>query len=277
MLQPRIRSRPFVSSLNNQPSIPSLLLLRLSILSLLSVPVKTTTTQQQSRPASHASQGRANKAAPGPGKRLGAKKTQHELVVPGNIIFRQRGTHWFPGENCGMGRDHTIFAKTKGYVRYYRDWVQRNGTGHGGLGGGVVGRGMERRFIGIVYEKDEELPRRRGAATRRRVGLIAAPMPERAETQNSPAALPPQPSSLPSKSKSRSSTAPPMKLKSGYMYRLSNAEIGRTAERENIKSKVRPYRPGDRFLAWRKRKARIAADIERRGLIGSRKGAKAKK
>ena len=274
MLQPRIRPRFFISSLNNQPSIPSLLLLRLSILSLLSVPVKST-NQQQSRPASHASQGRANKAAPGPGKRLGAKKTQHELVVPGNIIFRQRGTHWFPGENCGMGRDHTIFAKTKGYVRFYRDWVQRSGIGHGGLGGGVVGRGMERKFIGIVYEKDEELPRGRGAATRRRVGLIAAPMPEPAETQNSPAALPPQPSSLPSKSKP--STSPPMKLKSGYMYRLSNAEIGRTAERENIESKVRPFRPGDRFLAWRKRKARSAANIERRGLIGKRKGAKAKK
>ncbi|MCJ1353000.1 MAG: 54S ribosomal protein L2 mitochondrial [Icmadophila ericetorum] len=263
MLQPRIRPHRITPSL----------LLRLSSLNLHPLPTQST-FQCQFRKASHASQGRANKAAPGPGKRLGAKKTQHELVVPGNIIFRQRGTHWFPGENCGMGRDHTIFAKAKGYVRYYRDWVQRNGTGHGGLGGGVVGRGMERKFIGIVFEKGEDLPRGRGEATRRRVGMVGVQMEEELETS----VLPPQTEAVPSKSKSKSlSTVPSMRLKSGYMYRLSNAEIGRTAERENIKSKVRPFKPGDRFLAWRKRKARVAAGIERRGLLGNRKGAKAKK
>lgn len=56
------------------------------------------------RHASHQAQGRANGAKDGPGKRLGAKKTAGQYVVPGNIIFKQRGTSWFPGDNCFMVR-----------------------------------------------------------------------------------------------------------------------------------------------------------------------------
>jgi hypothetical protein len=54
------------------------------------------------RHASHQAQGRANKAADGAGKRLGAKKTAGEYVVTGNILYRQRGTVWHPGDNCFM-------------------------------------------------------------------------------------------------------------------------------------------------------------------------------
>ena len=54
------------------------------------------------RHASHQAQGRANKAKDGAGKRLGAKKTGGEYVIPGNILFKQRGTLWFPGDNCFM-------------------------------------------------------------------------------------------------------------------------------------------------------------------------------
>ena len=43
------------------------------------------------------------------GRRLGVKKYGGELVIPGNIIVRQRGTKIFPGENVGMGKDHSIF------------------------------------------------------------------------------------------------------------------------------------------------------------------------
>ena len=43
------------------------------------------------------------------GRRLGVKKYGGEVVIPGNIIVRQRGTKIFPGENVGMGRDHSIF------------------------------------------------------------------------------------------------------------------------------------------------------------------------
>lgn len=49
-------------------------------------------------------------------KRLGVKKFGGEYVIPGNIIVRQRGTHFTPGENVGMGKDHTIYATAEGYV-----------------------------------------------------------------------------------------------------------------------------------------------------------------
>lgn len=51
-----------------------------------------------------------------PGQRLGVKKFGGEHVVPGNIIIRQCGTKWHPGENVGLGRDFTIFALKEGNV-----------------------------------------------------------------------------------------------------------------------------------------------------------------
>lgn len=52
------------------------------------------------------------------GRRLGVKKYGDELVIPGNIIVRQRGTKFHPGENVGMGKDHTLFALTTGKVKF---------------------------------------------------------------------------------------------------------------------------------------------------------------
>ncbi|WP_075214106.1 50S ribosomal protein L27 [Mongoliimonas terrestris] len=52
------------------------------------------------------------------GRRLGVKKFGGEAVVPGNIILRQRGTKWHPGQNVGLGVDHTIFALTEGKVSF---------------------------------------------------------------------------------------------------------------------------------------------------------------
>jgi large subunit ribosomal protein L27 len=53
------------------------------------------------------------------GRRLGVKKYGGEHVVPGNIIMRQRGTKVYPGDNVGMGKDHTIFAKVEGKVKFH--------------------------------------------------------------------------------------------------------------------------------------------------------------
>ena len=52
------------------------------------------------------------------GRRLGVKKFGGENVIPGNIIVRQRGTKWQPGRNVGLGKDHTIFAKVSGRVKF---------------------------------------------------------------------------------------------------------------------------------------------------------------
>ena len=52
------------------------------------------------------------------GRRLGVKKFGGEIVVPGNILVRQRGTKFHPGHNVGMGRDHTLFALVGGEVEF---------------------------------------------------------------------------------------------------------------------------------------------------------------
>ncbi|MBL4666136.1 MAG: 50S ribosomal protein L27 [Sneathiella sp.] len=54
------------------------------------------------------------------GRRLGIKKYGGEAVISGNIILRQRGTKWYPGDNVGMGKDHTIFAVTEGKVKFIK-------------------------------------------------------------------------------------------------------------------------------------------------------------
>ena len=46
------------------------------------------------------------------------KKFGGEVVIPGNIIVRQRGTKYYPGDNVGMGKDHTLFAKAGGTVEF---------------------------------------------------------------------------------------------------------------------------------------------------------------
>ncbi|OPB29113.1 50S ribosomal protein L27 [Bartonella sp. WD12.1] len=51
-------------------------------------------------------------------KRLGVKKFGGEIVIAGNIIVRQRGTRWHPGENVGIGKDHTLFALSNGKVSF---------------------------------------------------------------------------------------------------------------------------------------------------------------
>jgi large subunit ribosomal protein L27 len=51
-------------------------------------------------------------------KRLGVKRYGGELVSGGSIIVRQRGTQMHPGENVGMGKDHTLFAKIDGHVLF---------------------------------------------------------------------------------------------------------------------------------------------------------------
>ncbi len=59
------------------------------------------------------------------GRRLGVKKYGGERVIPGNIIIRQRGTKVHPGQNVGMGKDHTIFAKVPGTVTFSKGFRGR--------------------------------------------------------------------------------------------------------------------------------------------------------
>ena len=52
------------------------------------------------------------------GQRLGVKLFGGQSVVAGNILARQRGTKWHPGQNVGIGKDHTLFALTAGRVKF---------------------------------------------------------------------------------------------------------------------------------------------------------------
>jgi len=55
-----------------------------------------------------------------PGQRLGVKRFAGQTVSAGSILVRQKGTAIHPGENVGMGRDYTLFAKIDGIVKYER-------------------------------------------------------------------------------------------------------------------------------------------------------------
>ena len=62
--------------------------------------------------------GRSRNGRDSAGRRLGVKKFGGEAVIAGNIIVRQRGTKFHPGENVGMGKDHTLFALCDGNVSF---------------------------------------------------------------------------------------------------------------------------------------------------------------
>lgn len=59
------------------------------------------------------------------GRRLGVKLYGGESAIPGNIIVRQRGTKFWPGEGVGMGKDHTIFAVVSGAVTFHKGLKKR--------------------------------------------------------------------------------------------------------------------------------------------------------
>ncbi|CAG8582711.1 10399_t:CDS:10 [Diversispora eburnea] len=85
--------------------------------------------------------GSTHNARDSPGKRLGVKKFGAERVVPGNIIVRQRGKKFWPGENVYMGKDFTIHAEVPGWVQFYDHPTRHN-----------------KRCVGVVLHKDDKLP-----------------------------------------------------------------------------------------------------------------------
>ncbi len=66
------------------------------------------------------SQGSTKNGRDSAGRRLGAKASDGEFVTAGSILYRQRGTKIYPGTNVGMGKDHTLFAKIDGVVKFER-------------------------------------------------------------------------------------------------------------------------------------------------------------
>ena len=70
-------------------------------------------------------QGSTNNGRDSESKRLGVKRSDGEVVRAGNILIRQRGTAVFPGQNVGLGKDHTLFALVDGTVKFERQGKNR--------------------------------------------------------------------------------------------------------------------------------------------------------
>ncbi|KAJ5019170.1 hypothetical protein K4K57_001715 [Colletotrichum sp. SAR 10_99] len=147
-------------------------------------------------------------------KKLGAKRTGDQYVIPGNIIYKQRGSLWWPGENCIMGRDHTIHAMASGYVKYYRD----------------PARHPDRKYIGVVFNKDDVLPYPTHAERKRKLNMAAHPISKPVETPAvSASGIPTQVVRAAPRTTKGVATQPPrvLKLRDDYSYREDNWRIGR--------------------------------------------------
>lgn len=168
------------------------------------------------------------------------------------------GTKWHPGENVGVGKDHTIYALEYGYVRYYRDPLKH----------------PKRRYIGVALEKEgpgSQLPLPRNAPTRRRLGMYATPItrqPESSERDFMEAHLSANSRAAFKNGGAMPAPSPPTIMREGT-YREANVSIGRAAERKGIS--VPRYDRSDRWMAWRKRAARIKTTMESKAAKGTKK------
>lgn len=259
----RALERTFVPSIRSTPAahrLPSTSLPRpVSAPTLSSPTLSKLLPISQARHASHAAQGAANRHSRDPaGKRLGAKRTGGEYVVPGCIIYKQRGTKWFPGENCDIGRNHTIYATEAGYVRYYLDPERHPG----------------RKYIGVCFEKEGKLPTPRNAPSRRKLNRVSvARVSETLEKPQSDLMVSTGPEGTMVADVEAVNAESGPQLRPGYMFREANWQIGRAAEKAGITAK--PYDRRNRWMAWRKRqvKAERAAQMKSlKGKKGSKKG-----
>lgn len=127
----------------------------------------------------------------------------------------------------------------------------------------------KRQYIGVVFERDMVLPLPRNAQRRRRLGMFAQPVEVETpvaptpEPEISDETLAPKPLGRKAARRARIN-ARNLTLRPGYMYRESNWEIGRVAERLQVK--VREYKPRDRWTAWKKTTIRRLKVAERKTL-----------
>ncbi|KFH41446.1 54S ribosomal protein L2-like protein [Hapsidospora chrysogenum ATCC 11550] len=193
-------------------------------------------------------------------KKLGAKRTGDQFVIPGNIIYKQRGTLWWPGENCIMGRDFTIHSMATGYVKYYRD----------------PARHPDRKYIGVTFNKDDVLPYPQHAERRRRLGKTAHPI------QAAPSQPALSPSGIPFEVRRVEKGEPDrlLRLRSDYSYREDNWRIGQLVKTTGVRTKhFRTRKQWFRHRRWR-REREIAGQkkaAEERARLGVELGQASKK
>lgn len=149
-----------------------------------------------------------------------------------------------------MGRDHTIYATEHGYVKYYKDPEKH----------------PKRQYIGVTFERDQVLPLPRNAMRRRKLNMIAQKIEQPAVTLESEVVVAPSVvlKQNGKKKERRGEEGRRLTLRPGGMFRESNWEIGRAAERAQVK--VRAFKPRDRWVAWRKAARRQAAIADKKSL-----------
>lgn len=188
-----------------------------------------------------------------------------QFVIPGNILYKQRGTLWWPGENCMMGRDHTIHSKVTGYVKYYRDPAKH----------------PDRKYIGVVFDKNDTLPYPVHAQRKRRLNMTESTIREAPErpTAESESGIPYQVTRVQVGEPDRL-----LRLRDDYSYREDNWQIGRLVDTTNIRlTRFRTRKQWFRQRRWRKEReitGRIASEKKRAesgAADPSKKGGKTKK
>lgn len=145
-----------------------------------------------------------------------------------------------------MGRDHTIYATEKGFVKYYKD----------------PERHPKRQYIGVVFERNQVLPLPRNSMRRRRLGVVPQKMDISEYIAPAPAAEGVEAEAEGLKKEEGEKAG--LSLRPGYMYREANWEIGRAAEKAGVR--VKEFKPRDRWTAWKKTTVRKAKNMEKRSL-----------
>lgn len=154
-----------------------------------------------------------------------------------------------------MGRDHTIYATQSGYVRYYLDPLKH----------------PKRKFIGVVFDKEGQLPTPRDAPTVRKLNKVLAPRRED-DCAPAPATVTAGEPAATAGGYPAANAPEGLQLRPGYMWREPNWQIGRAAEKAGIT--VKPFNRKNRWLAWRKRQAKRERGIQMKNLKGKSKGKK---
>jgi large subunit ribosomal protein L27 len=199
-------------------------------------------------------------------------------VIPGNIIYKQRGTIWHAGENAILGRDFTIHAGVAGYVKYYRD-PEVHPT---------------RQFIGVALQRTDSLPYPKDQPRQRKLAKIAVPRREPNVLPALSASNLPTMVSLPpdgvkfvtaadatvatdaagnpltaSDKKARTQKLPPqtalaprqLYLRDDYSYRESNWQLGRIAG--EVGKQIGGRRGFSRSAVYRTKKKKKSVKIQR--------------
>ncbi|KAK8850568.1 54S ribosomal protein L27, mitochondrial [Kwoniella newhampshirensis] len=118
----------------------------------------------QVRYASKAAGGRSRNGRDSSGKRLGVKRYGDQYVTPGQILIRQRGSNFHPGQNVSVGRDFTLYATQPGFVKFYQHHLpyphlhRPDQPGPKDLPPVKRPRQL-RQFVGIVKSREDKLPR----------------------------------------------------------------------------------------------------------------------